>query len=68
MHNLAVCYLDQGRLGEAEQLFKECLEDRISILGIDHVDTLTTMFNLAGTYFMQINSGDFTQVIPIVIR
>ncbi|MDP4763532.1 MAG: T9SS type A sorting domain-containing protein, partial [Salibacteraceae bacterium] len=22
----------------------------------------------AGTYFMQINSGDFTQVIPIVIR
>ena len=40
-------------LDETENMLKECLESRISILGHDHVHTLETMFTLSTSYLMQ---------------
>jgi hypothetical protein len=60
--NEKYCYLKDNHpntpsamdnLDEAENMLKECLERRISILGHDHVHTLETMFSLSTSYLMQ---------------
>jgi tetratricopeptide (TPR) repeat protein len=50
MGNLALIYLKQGRLKEAEELGARVLEKRKKISGDNHPDTLMAMGNLAVTY------------------
>jgi tetratricopeptide (TPR) repeat protein len=50
MHNLAWGYQAAGRLPEAAALYEDALRLRKIQIGADHVDTLTTLFNLATTY------------------
>ena len=47
MHNLALMYDEQGRLGEAEKLYVQAIEARKRVLGPEHRDTLISMYNLA---------------------
>ncbi len=57
MNNLAFLYKAQGRLGEAEPLYKRALEARERTLGREHPDTLRSVNNLAALYFAQRNWG-----------
>jgi tetratricopeptide (TPR) repeat protein len=45
--NLAVCLRRAGKLREAESVTQDVLNERESILGADHPDTLASMNNLA---------------------
>jgi len=45
-HNLATLRLDQGKLDEAEKLYRTALEARRRVLGEDHPDTLASMNSL----------------------
>lgn len=47
MFNLALTIQHRGRWELAEELEKEVLETRKSVLGLDHPDTLAVMANLA---------------------
>jgi tetratricopeptide (TPR) repeat protein len=49
MNNLALHYLDLGRLEEAEALQRDALATRRRLNGEDHPDTVAAMFNLATT-------------------
>jgi tetratricopeptide (TPR) repeat protein len=42
MHQPAMLRWEQGEMGEAERLFRECLDDFLGFLGSDHVDTIVT--------------------------
>jgi tetratricopeptide (TPR) repeat protein len=46
-------YRDQGRWKEAEELFVQVMETRKRVLGEEHPDTLTSMANLASTFWNQ---------------
>ncbi|EPS34465.1 hypothetical protein PDE_09429 [Penicillium oxalicum 114-2] len=46
---LAMAYREEGRWGEAEQLFAQVMETSKTKLGADHHDTLMSMANLAST-------------------
>src|SRR3569833_3118521 len=46
-------YYDEGRWEEAEKLEVDVMETRKTKLGADHPDTLTSMANLAATYWNQ---------------
>lgn len=46
-HDLARLRYDQGRLREAEQLFRQVTELRSAVLGAEHPDTLTSRHHLA---------------------
>ncbi len=50
MHNLAILYLDQDRLAEAEALYERALQGREKALEPDHTSTLQTIHNLAILY------------------
>ena len=43
-------YDRQGKHRDAEDLHKQCLAMKMSVLGENHPDTLDTMHNLANTY------------------
>ncbi|USP74363.1 hypothetical protein yc1106_01637 [Curvularia clavata] len=43
-------YLDEGRWKEAEELLVQVMEMRNKVLGEEHLDTLTSMSNLASNY------------------
>lgn len=43
----AIANQDQGRLGEAREIFREVLADRRRVLGAEHPRTLTTLHELA---------------------
>ncbi len=47
MNNLAPLYQAQGRLAEAEPLYKRALEALERVLGKEHPHTLTSVNNLA---------------------
>ncbi len=47
MNNLASLLQDQGKLAEAEPLFRRALETQQLTLGSEHPDTLTSLSNLA---------------------
>ena len=55
----------QGRLAEAETLFKRALEARERVLGKDHPDTLQSVDNLAALYQAQ---GRLTEAEPFYKR
>ena len=42
-----------GRPDEAEELFLECLDKRLAVLGEEHPDTLTSFHDLAELYARQ---------------
>jgi hypothetical protein len=50
MNNLAVIYSEQGRQNKAEILKKQVMKMSKKKLEADHLDTLTSMANLASTY------------------
>jgi hypothetical protein len=49
----AMALYSDGRYNEAEELFVQVMETRKKKLGADHPDTLTSMANLASTYWYQ---------------
>jgi tetratricopeptide (TPR) repeat protein len=53
IHRLAAYCLYQGQWLESEQFVSEALTLRTTILGSDHPDTLSSMNNLASTYWNQ---------------
>ena len=50
LSNLAICYADSGRIGEAIKLAEELVERRRKLNGPTHDRTLDDMNNLAGFY------------------
>ena len=46
INNMALLLQDQGKLGEAEPLYREALDGRRRTLGDSHPDTLTSINNL----------------------
>jgi len=44
---------NQGKHSEAEVLYKQCLDKQKVVLGENHLETIGTMSNLAGTYGSQ---------------
>jgi tetratricopeptide (TPR) repeat protein len=50
IHLLADLYRDQGRLGEAEQMFNQVLQGKTEVLGPTHAITLDTVNNLGLLY------------------
>ncbi|EPE02605.1 kinesin light chain [Ophiostoma piceae UAMH 11346] len=53
IHLYGLCLLYDGRYNEAEIQLVEALKICKKILGVDHPDTLTSMSNLASTYWNQ---------------
>jgi tetratricopeptide (TPR) repeat protein len=47
LNNLAACCQAQGRLDEAEPLYRRALAIKEKLLGNDHPDTALTLHNLA---------------------
>ncbi|EEA27372.1 kinesin light chain, putative [Talaromyces marneffei ATCC 18224] len=47
------CLYADGRYNEAEKLFVQVMEIRKTVLGDEHPDTLTSILNLASTYWNQ---------------
>ena len=53
MGNLASTYQNQGRWKEAEELEVQVMETCVRVLGQEHPNTLTSIYNLALTYKSQ---------------
>ena len=51
LSNLAVAYAAQGKLPQAEDTWRQILEQRHTLLGSDHVDTLRSTSELAISLF-----------------
>ena len=51
--NLALLLSDQGKLGEAEPLYREALDGLKRTLGDEHPSTLNSLFNFAGLLLKQ---------------
>jgi CHAT domain-containing protein/Flp pilus assembly protein TadD len=58
INNLGLLYQSQGRYGEAEPLYKRCLQLREEVLGSNHPETLTSINNLALLYQAQGRYGE----------
>jgi tetratricopeptide (TPR) repeat protein len=52
-HGLGDLYSDQGKLKEAEELYRRALAGKEKALGPDHMSTFNTVNNLAGLYMKQ---------------
>ena len=65
LNNLAVLYDSQGKLTEAEPLYRRALEIRERVLGPDHPDTALSLNNLAVLYQVQ---GKLTEAEPLYRR
>ena len=55
--NLGVAEQKREKFARAETLYKEVLQRRNAVLGVDHPDTLKTKNNLAGMY-VNANAGN----------
>ncbi|MFI5453933.1 MAG: tetratricopeptide repeat protein [Isosphaerales bacterium] len=62
VNNLALAYLDTGRLADALPLFEDALKRCQAKLGPDHSLTLITMGNLAHAY---VNAGRLADALPL---
>ena len=49
-NNLALCLKSKGSYEEAEELYREVLNNRANMLGPEHQDTMTSIHNLAELY------------------
>ena len=63
MSNLAVLLSDQGKLSEAEPLFRDALRCRRETLGDTHPDTLSSMNNLA--WFLHTLPGRAAEAVAL---
>jgi tetratricopeptide (TPR) repeat protein len=55
LNNLAVCYLDQGKVAQAEPLLRRVLIIREQLLEANHLDLATSLNNLAAFSHKQRN-------------
>ena len=58
INNLANLLADQGKLGDAEPLYREALAGKRRTLGDEHPSTLNSIFNFAGLLWKQGKLGD----------
>lgn len=65
LNNLALAYMNNDRLGDAELYFAEALELFVDLLGEEHPSTLVPMGNLARALEKQ---GDFELAEPLFER
>ena len=65
LNNLAALYRAQGKLTEAEPLYRRALEICERVLGPDHPDTALSLNNLAALYRAQ---GKLTEAEPLYRR
>jgi tetratricopeptide (TPR) repeat protein len=65
LYNLAILRREQGKLPEAEGLYRRSLEIRERVEGADHPDVATTLNNLAGLKAAQ---GDYDAAQPLLER
>ncbi|OCK75167.1 hypothetical protein K432DRAFT_309137 [Lepidopterella palustris CBS 459.81] len=56
--NLGLLYADQGKLGEAEKMYKRTLQGYEEALGPNHTSTLSTVGNLGNLYKNQGKLGE----------
>ena len=66
MNQLGVMLDDQGKLDEAELLYKRALKGQEEMLGRKHSDTLTTVNNLAFLFYKQ-NKLDEAELLLNII-
>ncbi|KAI8935807.1 hypothetical protein NX059_007324 [Plenodomus lindquistii] len=68
VHLLGDFYADQGRLGEAEQMYERALRGREKALGAGHTSTLQTVNNLGVLYADQGKLGEAEQMYKQALR
>lgn len=68
MHLLGLLYANQGRLGEAEQMYQRALRGKEEALGPSHTSTLGTVNNLGLLYANQGRLGEAEQMYERVMR
>jgi tetratricopeptide (TPR) repeat protein len=68
VHMLGILYKAQGRLGEAEQMYKRALRGREEALGLGHSSTLDTVNNLGNLYKAQGKLGEAEQMYTRALR
>ena len=56
---------DGGKYDEAQPLYEECLDTQSRVLGGDHPDTLTTIFNLSVFHMEQ---GRLDEALELALR
>ena len=65
LNNLALVYNRQGKYGDAERLYMECLEKRRVVLGESHPNTLQSLKMLAKSY---LRHGKYDQFEPLFLK
>jgi tetratricopeptide (TPR) repeat protein len=65
---LGLLYADQGRLGEAEQMYERALRGYEEALGPNHTSTLATVSNLGNLYKNQGKLGEAEQMYERALR
>jgi hypothetical protein len=50
VHLLGILYKDQGKLGDAGQMYKQALREKEEALGPNYTSTLNTVGNLGNLY------------------
>ncbi|CAN9193253.1 unnamed protein product [Alternaria alternata] len=65
---LGILYHDQGKLGEAEQMYERALRGMEEALGVDHSSTLQTVNNLGILYADQGKLGEAEQMYDRALR
>jgi tetratricopeptide (TPR) repeat protein len=68
IHQLGNLYADQGKLGEAEQMYKRALQGKEEALGPTHTSTLYTVNNLGLLYADQGKLGEAEQMFKRALR
>jgi tetratricopeptide (TPR) repeat protein len=68
VHLLGMLYYDQGKLGEAEQMYERALRGYEEALGLTHTSTLDTVNNLGALYRNQGKLGEAEQMYERALR
>jgi Tfp pilus assembly protein PilF len=68
IHLLGLLYADQGKLGEAEQMYERALRGKEEALGPTHTSTLDTVNNLGALYADQGKLGKAEQMYERALR
>ncbi|KAL4751018.1 hypothetical protein BDW72DRAFT_193288 [Aspergillus terricola var. indicus] len=65
IENVGACLNTDGRYNKAEELLVQVMETRKQVLGPEHPDTLTSMANLASTYW---NQGRWKEAEELLVQ
>ena len=68
MHDIARYLAEQGKLPQAETIFRQVLTDRSSALAPDHPRTLDTQYELATTLARQGRTDDARAMLGQVLQ